>query len=468
MTKILMRAAKSPFTTLSPEASLEGFGGGMWGSNVGNLIFGDSVHRLLSTPDVEVVTNGFLTERPRTDRAYFKRINDEFDHFVIPLANAFRKSFHKNLTFLTDAIEKLDIPVTVVGVGVAGGVGSLDKPMPNIDGEVLETVHRFIRATLDRSASIGVRGSYTAEYLKSLGYGDEHVRVIGCPSLFKFGPELSIEEKVASLDADSAVTLNLTPYVPAMGKISLHNTEQYRNLTYIPQTSNDLAMLMWGKAQKAYTNPDLPANVRHPLYVQDKIRFFTDGRPWTEYLATRDFAFGSRIHGNIAALISGTPAYVIAHDARTLELAEYHCIPHSKVPDLAGRLDASEFYDMADYSAFNAQHAQLFDRFDAFMRENGLAHVYQEGKANPAYDDKLAQVEFPAPVRALTSVDPVAQRASYDRIVAAQGSGFKRKMKQQALETYELPSSLGTKFLPKVLGSSPVQKVLRRVEKYTN
>ncbi len=185
-------------------------------------------------------------------------------------------------------------------------------------------------------------------------------------------------------------------------------------------------------------------------------------------MATRDFAFGSRIHGNIAALISGTPAYVIAHDARTLELAEYHGIPHSKVPDLAGRLDASEFYDMADYSAFNAQHAQLFDRFDAFMRENGLAHVYQEGKANPAYDDKLAQVEFPAPVRALTSVDPVAQRASYDRIVAAQGSGFKRKMKQQALETYELPSSLGTKFLPKVLGSSPVQKVLRRVEKYTN
>ncbi len=94
--------------------------------------------------------------------------------------------------------------------------------------------------------------------------------------------------------------------------------------------------------------------------------------------------------------------------------------------------------------------------------------MYQEGKANPAYDDKLAQVEFPAPVRALTSVDPVAQRASYDRIVAALGSGFKRKMKQQALETYELPSSLGTKFLPKVLGSSPVQKVLRRVEKYTN
>jgi polysaccharide pyruvyl transferase WcaK-like protein len=46
-----------------------------------------------------------------------------------------------------------------------------------------------------------------------------------------------------------------------------------------------------------------------------------------------DFVFGSRIHGSIAAVLSGTPSYLLAHDARTLELARYFDLPHRPMAD---------------------------------------------------------------------------------------------------------------------------------------
>ena len=50
---------------------------------------------------------------------------------------------------------------------------------------------------------------------------------------------------------------------------------------------------------------------------------FLDPWTWMDYLAGFDFAFGTRIHGTITALVSGTPGYLFAHDSRTLELARY-------------------------------------------------------------------------------------------------------------------------------------------------
>ena len=465
MTRILLRAAKSPFTALKPEVSLEGFGAGVWGSNVGNLIFGDSVHRLISTPDTEVFTNAFLTERSGVTPQYIDAINEQFDHFVIPLANAFRASFIPTLSRLTSVIEKLQIPVTVVGVGVVGGKNSLSAPIPTLNEEDTLVVQRFINAVLDRSSSMGVRGEFTAEYMKNLGYGEEHVRVVGCPSLFKFGPELRVNKKVDALNADSPVSMNLTPYVKEMGPISLANAKKYNNLTYIPQISEDLEMLMWGKDHEKYKNKKLPVHVQHPLYLQDKIRFFVDSNTWSDYLGTRDFTFGTRIHGNIAALMAGTPAYVLAHDARTLELAQYHGIPHTKVPDLAGRTDAEEFYELADYSEFNKRQPGLFNTFADFLAENNLEHVYLPGKENPEYDARIAATEYANPVRALVSTDPVAQRESYERIVAARADNFLRSVKEEAVQTYEFPP------IPPAFPSlkkNLVQRAVRKLNKIVN
>src|SRR5690606_1114362 len=227
MTRILLRSGKDPFVPIPPENALANFRRGVFGRNVGNFVFTDAVHRILSTPGTEIASNSYLSERPGVTRRYVARINDEFDAFVIPLANAFRPKFLDHLRRLTKVIEQLRIPTIVVGVGVAGGAGSLDNPLPTDSAELAKAVQRFVRAVLERSATVGVRGEITREYLARLGFGDEHVDVVGCPSLFRDGDTLRIEKRAPSIEQDSEFTINISPYVREMQKIAQRHARKY-------------------------------------------------------------------------------------------------------------------------------------------------------------------------------------------------------------------------------------------------
>src|SRR5690606_33090243 len=107
-------------------------------------------------------------------------------------------------------------------------------PLPTDSAELTTAVQRFVSAVLERSGSIGVRGDFTREYLARLGYGDEHVDVVGCPSLFRDGEGLRIEKRAASLTPDSEFTINISPYVRAMQEIGQRHAEKYGRMIYIP------------------------------------------------------------------------------------------------------------------------------------------------------------------------------------------------------------------------------------------
>lgn len=416
MKRILVRSPKDPFHVIRPEQALALYPKGVFGRNVGNMIFTESMHRLISIPEADVVSDSFLSERLPDSRAHAARINESFDQFVIPLANAFRPSFHRNLSQLTQLIERLRIPVVVAGVGVAGGVDSLDNPFPNNPPEVTTTIKRFLKAVVERSSTIGVRGQTTREYLASLGFGDEHVEVVGCPSLFRQGPDLRVEKKVDRLTKDSHFTMNLSPYVKLMDEVSLSHAERYPHMTYIPQGHDSLEMMLWGVDRRPKKRPDLPAHTTHPLYRSNRMRFFVDPVTWNDYLAGQEFSFGTRIHGNIAAILARTPAHVLAHDARTLELARYHEIPHTLVPDLPLNVDAADLFEQTDYTAFNAGHAERFSKFARFLETNGVEHVFEAGKSNPAYDTRMAATAFPPAVETLFSDSEEAQTAMVKRV----------------------------------------------------
>ncbi len=81
----------------------------------------------------------------------------------------------------------------------------------------------------------------------------------------------------------------------------------------------------------------VPVTLEHPLIRQNRVRFFLDPKAWFAHLANYDFSFGTRIHGNIAALLAGTPALLLAHDSRTLELAHYSRDPAPGDRQPAGR-----------------------------------------------------------------------------------------------------------------------------------
>ena len=107
MPQILIRAHKSPFAVADADTT---YRQNLIGNNTGNLVFSQAVYRLLSTADAHLETSGLARSHPRV-------VNSRFDHVVIPLANAFRPSYIETLDALSNLIEQLTIPVTVLGVG---------------------------------------------------------------------------------------------------------------------------------------------------------------------------------------------------------------------------------------------------------------------------------------------------------------------------------------------------------------
>jgi hypothetical protein len=395
MVRILVRAHKHPLAAVSAESTLAR---NLIGNNTGNLVFSQAVFRLLSIEGNQLTTARLINEK-------VEQINADFDHVVIPLANAFRVSFVESLNAMTEIIEQLKVPVTVVGVGAQASLQGSFRG----SAQVGPAVQRFIRAALNLSPSIGVRGEFTQRYLNSLGFGTDVVDIIGCPSMFMYGPHLQVCKRTDSLGPDARVALNISPYVQAMGPISLDHAKRYPGLDYIAQDHLTLELLLSGSYPSdrvsALAASGVPVTLDHPLIRQDRVRFFLDPQTWSEHLAAYDFSFGSRIHGNIAALLAGTPALVLAHDSRTRELADYHQIPWCALED-GKRVDAAELYANADWTPLNKAHPSLWETFAAFLARHELTHVYEEGQSPERFDAALAATAFPPPVHTLMGAEP--------------------------------------------------------------
>ena len=411
MPRILMRANKDPFTVIRPEAVLSQR---LIGNNTGNLLFSDSVHATLSVPDATIVTTADL-DRSGDDEAFAARINEQFDHLVVPLANAFRTTFLNQLDNITRTIERLDIPVTVVGVGAQGEMDGIDLELTS-DPQGKETVRRFCSAVLDRSAAIGVRGEITRRFLAGLGFGGDQVEIIGCPSLFRFGPDLTVTRKVDRLTPDSPIAVNITPHVPGIAEIVNANADHYPKLIFVGQEYPELRLLLWGNEGNEGWDRSLPMNPGHRLYREDRIRVYLDPKVWYAAMARQHFAFGTRIHGNVAAILAGTPAMLLAHDSRVLELADYHGLPRTTIAEVGTDVDAAELYAQADFTEFHRRQPENFARFTAFLERNDLEHIHQPGRANPDYERRLAAVPFPVGVGSLVGEDADSRQRVAERL----------------------------------------------------
>jgi hypothetical protein len=392
MRRILLRSTKDPFEVVSPATTLRR---NLIAENAGNLLFMAASYKLLATPDVEVVADRLRVDPRRADE-----INERYDAYVIPLANAFRPRFEANLVRLTRLIERLRIPVVILGVGADANVGYDLEPLRPIEA----SVRAFVRAVLARSGSIGVRGELTETYLRGLGFRD--VEVIGCPSMFLYGDRLAVEKRVAALDSEAPVSINVSPYVSAMGDVVMSAYGRFRNLTYVAQDIDTLALLLWGEPNPgAAPTSKLPIHRSHPLVAGNRARFYVDPWPWIRDLGTAEFAFGTRIHGNIAALLAGTPAFLLAHDARTLELARYHAIPHRLLADVPADVDPGDLFAEADFGPLNGGHPERFASFAAYLGRHGLDHVFAHPDGGAAFDARVAATPYPPAVDCRGALD---------------------------------------------------------------
>lgn len=373
MTKILMRAGLSPLDNLSAEPVIFQ---NLIGENTGNMLFPYSIMRILMRPDTQITT--IQTNQIYSDKQ-ISEWNETYDYFIIPLANAFRRSFIIQLGYITALIKKLKMPCIVIGVGVQSGVNGANTGLRELD----RAVTAFLKQTLRKSAVVGVRGEFTANYLKQLGFQEEKdFTVIGCPSMYLHGPNLPLKTP-KELTQQSPVSVNCKIRIPAdLNRFVWESAHRFTNYTYIPQGIDDLLLLYAGVSIDREKFPKIRKG--YPWQLHSKICAsghelgFTDARSWLTFLEGMDFSFGTRIHGNIAAVLAGTPAFIFAPDGRILELARYHNIQHMLASDIRENTDIFKVYEQADFSSVLRGHADRFAHYAAFLQQNGLKHIYME------------------------------------------------------------------------------------------
>ena len=127
-----------------------------------------------------------------------------------------------------------------------------------------------------------------------------------------------------------------------------------------------------------------------------------------DYLAAQDFTFGTRIHGNIAALLAGTPSYVFAHDTRTLELAQYFGIPSRVMSDVPANATLRGCMKRPTHRA-QCRAPRTLRTFIAYIEAHGLRHIFMPGEDPTAFDRKIDSIEFPPSVE-LLSGSPLRRR----------------------------------------------------------
>jgi hypothetical protein len=408
MKRILIRSGKSPFRVATPAEFIQQ---DLIGTNSGNLLFSNAAHKLLLTRDTQITSNGIRTDCS-PERA--GQINEEYDVFVVPLANAFRPTFHESLDKLSQLIEQLTIPVVVLGVGAqATSDYDTDELQPMAD-----SVRRFAAAVLDRSATIGVRGELTADYLGALGIRD--VDIIGCPSMFLYGSDFPVPREPGPFDADSRIAINLSPNAIPVGDIAAvarYAHELFPHLAYYAQNLLDAELLYWGDTSRVsgYDDP-FPLQLSHVLLRENKVRVPLDPSTWIDELRAYDFAYGTRIHGNVAALLAGTPSVVLAHDSRTLELCRYFDIPYRMLDELPPDVHPAELYEKADYSAMLSGHRERFDRLIAFLDKHSLENTYSHGDGGAAFEAQLAGLNLPPSMEVWDGADDGSLQYRFARL----------------------------------------------------
>lgn len=415
MTRILIRAAQDPTAVLDPLASVDKMGG-----NAGNLLYANGVVRTLAARSNRVETGAFDAHRAN-QQAWVRKINKRYDHFVVPLANAFRYKNGESLVAMTELVRALDVPVTVVGVGAQatitaasaegaeirmGKTGGRKLPSEDDSKRHDDRVRALVDAVLEKSASFGVRGPVTKAYLVSLGLPDDRIDVIGCPSIFTWGPDHRVNKGDDPVTPDSVISMNVDYRVRGIGEVVERNAELYPRLTSPSQDLKSARMIITGEDQFDMAKRDerTPIHTGHRLYREGRLQFYPTAWGWISSLGRMQFAFGNRLHGNIAAILGGTPAHLLAHDSRTLELAQYHAIPHSNFHERTAPPTAAELWEQTDYTAFNEAYPARFATYLDFLHRNGL---------DTAYDGRNRLSRFDRAIRRSQAIGPV---------VAGQGS----------------------------------------------
>jgi hypothetical protein len=331
------------------------------GQNSGNMMFTESLSRVLE--------NSTLTS--------FNPSKNELEgRDAIVLAAANWVNEFEDFGWLANVLEGTKLPVFLIGVGA-------QAPMTMKIPRVAPGTLRLLKIVAERSRSIAARGEFTCEVLAH--YGIKNAVPTGCPSLLLVG---NSGPKFSGPATTDRVVLHATRH-------AFNNTDTFQKYLYQQAMKQDLELLLQSEHADIYfaldrtNNSEILARASSAVrlayetddveqvsaYLRNRGLFFIDFQKWISHMKTRTFCLGTRIHGTISSIIAGTPAVLIAHDSRTLEMAKSMSIPYvlSSCINTEEDLCVADYLAVSESSQFGDNYKSYFDRYIKFFQENELA-----------------------------------------------------------------------------------------------
>jgi hypothetical protein len=283
------------------------------GLNTGNLMFTEAMFRLL---DAEVVRIGFDFQP--------SLVNDSIDAVVIPAANWL--SQNAEWDWLTERLEKLHVPVIVIGLGLQAANGDIDQI------HISDSALRLAKYLSRSAPNISVRGETTRKWLNKVGINN--VVVTGCPSTY-----MNIFEQ-SMPPADGEIIFQGTRYGisrhfaehPSINQQMFRFAAMYDQPIIYQSEVEEMRMLTYGETVSCFDSNTranlcclygLQANDEIDSFVMRKGHVFYDLNQWASCVSKAKCIIGTRLHGALLALGSGRPAILVPHDSRTAEVAAF-------------------------------------------------------------------------------------------------------------------------------------------------
>lgn len=341
--------------------------------NIGDAFVFDSSLKLLNFSNLEP-----LKIRTPTD-ADIDRYNAEYDYAFLRGSNYVHAAM--DWENAPRVLSRLKIPVIAFGIGAqAPKKGRL---------ELSEATKRVLASIADRSVSMGVRGSYTADVLWSLGI--RNTRIVGCPTVFRRNdPTLRIDlpplERIKSAvftlrrEVGGDYAQDTTRYLDLMRDSILALAQRF-DLSVMAQGEIEEKKVLWGTDEQ---RASALAQLRHEGWLRgegDAMEalyasrlFYSDVVAEIErHVSARDLVLGYRLHGNLMALANRVPSVYFTYDSRTVEFAETFAIPSFDVFGTRPFV-LEDFWDQGLFEKFNRAYFQRYRDMRLFLTENGVDH----------------------------------------------------------------------------------------------
>ena len=343
--------------------------------NIGDAFVFDSSLKLLNFEKLEELP---IT---RIDPQQIDRLNAEFDYVFLRGSNYVHAGMNWSRT--SEVLRRLKLPVLAFGIGAQAPVsGKL---------ELSEDSKTVLKLISDSTASVGVRGTYSAQVMHELGI--RNVRIIGCPTAFRNNrPDLAI--RLPALDSVKQVGVTLRREV---SKHYAKDIKRYltfhRDLVKAMADRFEVTLMSQGEVEEKKLALGTPEQKQEGMaalrengwamswYLDEQMEglyrdrmFYSDVVAEYEQLVRKlDLVLGYRLHGNLMALANGTPSIYFTYDSRTVEFAETFQIPSVDVfGDKPFKLE--EYWDQALFDRFNAAYARTYGAMSAFLSENKVDH----------------------------------------------------------------------------------------------